>query len=263
VLRFNVTDGLVPGCQLAHQGNSGGFFWPMSLPRESEKAAVVEAMFDRIAARYDLMNRIMTFGMDRAWRRRAVSTLELTAGCVVVDLACGTGDLSMEAAKSGARVIGVDFAAKMLRRARTKAAGLDLVRADALRLPMREGCCDAVVSGFAVRNFVNLQSILMECARVLKAGGRIALLEVDTPPSRLLRAGHRIYLHKVVPLMGRLVDSDAYSYLPSSTAYLPKEGEMIEMMRAAGFEALNKQRLLGGAVQIVSGRRIARKTDNA
>jgi demethylmenaquinone methyltransferase / 2-methoxy-6-polyprenyl-1,4-benzoquinol methylase len=235
----------------------------MNLPHGSEKAAVVEAMFDRIAPRYDLMNRVMTFGMDRAWRRRTVTALALKAGSVVVDLACGTGDLSMEAARSGATVIGVDFAAEMLRRARAKAPGLDFIRADAIRLPMRDGCCDAVVSGFAVRNFVDLPAIFAECARVLKVGGRIALLEVDTPPSPLLRAGHRIYLHKVVPLIGRLVDRDAYAYLPSSTAYLPEEREMLQMMGTAGFEALNKRLLLGGTVQIVSGRRMARKSDNA
>ncbi len=227
----------------------------MRLPHDSEKAAVVEAMFDRIAARYDLMNRLMTLGMDRAWRRHAIEALELGPRSRLLDLACGTGDLSLEAAKAGARVVGVDFSARMLRRAAAKAPRCAFVRADALHLPLRDGCCDAVVSGFALRNFVNLRGVFAESARVLKAGGRLALLEVDTPPSPLVRAGHWIYLHKVVPLMGRLADREAYSYLPSSTVYLPGEQEMLDLLHRAGFQAVDKRRLLGGAVQIVTARR--------
>ncbi len=227
----------------------------MRLPHDSEKAAVVEAMFDRIAPRYDLMNRVMTLGMDRAWRRHTIEALGLGPGDLVVDLACGTGDLSIEAEKAGARVLGVDFSARMLRLAAGKAPGCAFVRADALSLPLPDGRCDGVISGFAVRNFVSLPGVFEECARVLRAGGGLALLEVDSPASPLLRAGHRIYLHKLVPLMGRLVDREAYSYLPSSTVYLPEEQELVGMLERAGFEAINKKRFLAGAVQLVTARR--------
>ena len=230
----------------------------MTLPPDSEKAAMVEAMFDRIAPRYDLMNRLMTFGMLRCWQRRAIATLAINPGAVVLDLACGTGDLAREAARSGARVVGLDFSAGMLREARRRGTEWELVRADALAIPLAGRSCDAIVTGFALRNFTDLGRVFSECARVLAPGGRIALLEVDSPRGALLRFGHRIYFHDVVPRLGRLIaDRDAYSYLPSSVAYLPAEHELFEMLRAAGFEKLVKERLLGGATQLISGRRVA------
>ncbi len=230
----------------------------MTLPADTEKAAMVEAMFDRISPRYDLMNRLMTFGIDRRWRRRAISALALRPGSRLLDLACGTGDLAREARQLGARVVGIDFSAGMLREARDRGLGFALVRANALALPLAARSCDAIVSGFALRNFTNLERVFAESARVLKPGGRIALLEVDSPQSVLLRLGHRIYFHNLLPILGRLIaDRDAYSYLPSSTAYLPGEAELFAMLRAAGFEQLTKQRLLGGAAQLVSAHRAA------
>lgn len=230
----------------------------MNLPSESEKAAVVEAMFDRISRRYDLMNRLMTFGIDRRWRRRAIEALAIAPGTVVLDLGCGTGDLAREAAHAGARVIGLDFSAGMLRELQRRGIECALVRADALALPLGDRSCDAIVTGFALRNFTNLSSVFGECARVMKPGGRIALLEIDSPRNALLRFGHRLHFHRIVPLLGHLLaDRDAYRYLPSSVAYLPAPHELFRILLAAGFERLAKEQLLGGAAQLVTGYRAA------
>ena len=229
----------------------------MNTPEVSAKAAVVKAMFDRIAPRYDLMNRLMTFGMDRRWRRDAVEALALPRDSRALDLACGSGDFCADLARIGVRAVGLDFSDEMLRvaRAKRRSACSNLIRADALRLPLRAGSFDAVVSGFSLRNFANLEDPFRECFRILKAGGKIALLEVDTPASPLLRTGHRIYFHKLVPLVGRLVDRDAYAWLPSSVSYLPDEARLMAMLTDAGFRDLNKRRLLGGAVQLITGHR--------
>ena len=226
------------------------------LPAAEHKRAAVEAMFDRIAYRYDLMNRLMTFGIDRAWRKATIASLELRPGVVLVDLACGTGDLTVEAAGAGAHAIGVDVSAGMLREARGRGAPCEWVRADALGRPLRERCCDAVVCGFALRNLTDVGAALGEAARVLKPGGRLALLEVDTPGNSLVRLGHRLYFHRVVPLLGRLLsDRDAYSYLPESVAYLPVEAALLEMLSLAGFRAIEKRRLSAGVAQLVTARR--------
>jgi len=230
--------------------------WPVTLPSGAEKRAVVEAMFDRIAPRYDLMNRLMTFGIDRGWRRRAIAALGLRAGDCVLDLACGSGDLAAEALRGGARVVGLDVSAGMLRQAQARRLGCTLVRGDALALPLPDASIDAVVSGFALRNFVDLAGAFAESARVLRPRGRIALLEVDRPASALLRLGHAVYFRRVVPLLGALLaDRDAYAYLPESTAYLPDEPALIAMLRTAGFAAVRKRSLLGGAAQLLTAER--------
>jgi demethylmenaquinone methyltransferase/2-methoxy-6-polyprenyl-1,4-benzoquinol methylase len=226
------------------------------LPRAGDKRARVEAMFDRIAHRYDLMNRLMTLGIDRSWRRTTIAAVEISPRDRLIDLACGTGDLALAGARAGARVIGFDLSAGMLRAARERRIACALVRADALRLPLADACCDAVVSGFALRNFADVGVALAEAARVLKPEGRLALLEVDTPGSRLLRCGHRLYFHHVVPLLGRILsDADAYSYLPASVAYLPEERALREMLHAAGFRSIEKRRLSAGVAQLVTARR--------
>ena len=230
----------------------------MRLPAGTEKRAVVEAMFDRIAARYDLMNRVMTFGVDRTWRRRTVAALDLRRGERVLDLACGSGDLAAEATRRGARVIALDFSRAMLRRARARRIGCAFVRADALSLPLADASVDAVVSGFALRNFVDLDTAVRECARVIRPAGRLALLEVDRPENAILRAGHALYFRRIMPLLGMLiVESDAYAYLAASTRYLPDEPQLVAMLGRAGFEAIVKRRLLGGAAQLLTGRRAA------
>jgi demethylmenaquinone methyltransferase / 2-methoxy-6-polyprenyl-1,4-benzoquinol methylase len=227
----------------------------MNLPDSSSKAAVVEAMFDRIAAHYDLMNRLMTFGMDRPWRRRTVAALGLKLPALVLDLACGTGDFCLELAHAGARAVGIDFSAAMLQVARTRVADGSFVRADALRLPIRDRSFDGIVSGFALRNFADLPVALAECFRVLKPGGRMALLETDIPAAPILRMGHRLYFGGIVPLVGRMIDREAYAYLPASSAYLPGEAQLKAIMTGMGFRELGKRRLLGGAVQVITATR--------
>ena len=186
-------------------------------------------MFDRIAPRYDLLNRLLTFRMDVAWRRSAVHSLQLVAGARVIDLACGTGDLCNALESAGYAPIGVDFSAGMLAAART---GAPLVRADATRLPFAGGALDGMTCGFALRNFVDLAPVLAECARMLRPGGRIALVDVGEPTSAPARAVHRLWFRRVVPLVGGLLsDRQAYAYLPASTAYLPSRPELLEMVR--------------------------------
>lgn len=214
-------------------------------------------MFDRIALRYDRMNRLMTLGLDRSWRRRAVAALGLRPGERVLDLACGTGDLADEVRRAGALAIGIDVSAGMLRVAsRRSVAPGALVRGDALGLPFGGGSFDAVVSGFALRNFADAATALGECGRVLRPGGRLALLEVDTPSHLLLRAGHRLWFRGLIPALGRfLAEGDAYSYLPASVVYLPDERGLRTLLEAAGFEAARKTTFLGGAAQLVVARR--------
>src|SRR5207302_9544345 len=159
------------------------------LPEGAQKARAVRSMFDGIAKRYDLVNRIMTFGLDIWWRRRATRALGLPRGSLVLDLACGTGDFCRELARRGMRPVGVDFSYGMLAAARTSAP---LVQADILTLPVEGAHADGVTCGFALRNVVDLKALFEEIARAVRAGGRIALLEVSEPRSRILRFGHVI-----------------------------------------------------------------------
>jgi demethylmenaquinone methyltransferase/2-methoxy-6-polyprenyl-1,4-benzoquinol methylase len=224
-----------------------------ALPAADEKAATVEAMFDRIAARYDRLNRLLTFGLDVGWRRTAVRELDLTSGSRVLDLACGTGDFCRELTRVGAAPIGVDFSAGMLDVARVPTP---LVRADVLVLPVPDRVADGITCGFALRNLVALEPFFAECARVLRPGGRIALLDVGEPRSRLLRIGHDLYFRRVVPFIGGLLsDRAAYSYLPASTAYLPAPAELVTLVRGAGFVGVQHRSLGLGAAQLVTGTR--------
>ncbi len=220
------------------------------LPRGEEKARAVQEMFDRIAPRYDLVNRVMTFGLDVRWRRLAVESLRLPPRGLVADLACGTGDLCREVERSGGRAIGFDYSGGMLRAARTSAP---LVQADILRLPLRSDSIDGVTCGFALRNVVDLGALFDEMARVLRPGGRIALLEVDRPRSRALRFGHDIYFNRVVPMIGGLLsDRSAYRYLPRSAEYLPPQGDLATMLRDVGFCRVGFRPLGLGAAQLVT-----------
>jgi len=223
------------------------------LPTGEEKVHAVRRMFDAIAPRYDLVNRVMTFGMDVAWRRRTVAALRLPAGSVVLDVACGTGDLCREAQAQGLRPVGLDSSAGMLLAARTSAP---LVQGDALALPVRDASVDGITSGFALRNVADLKTMFDEFARALRPGGRVALLEVSEPRSRALRAGHNLYFRRVVPLIGAaLSDRDAYAYLPRSTAYLPDPQELMRMLVRAGFEDVRRRALAFGAAQLIVGTR--------
>jgi demethylmenaquinone methyltransferase/2-methoxy-6-polyprenyl-1,4-benzoquinol methylase len=225
----------------------------LPLPEGEEKARAVRRIFDTISPRYDLVNRVMTFGMDVRWRRRTVRELALPTGSMVFDLACGTGDLCRELAAAGHHPIGFDFSHGMLRAARTNAP---LVEADILRLPARDASADGTTCGFALRNVVSLVGLFAELARVVRRGGRIALLETSEPEKRLLRFGHRVYFRKVVPAIGGLLSNrEAYSYLPRSTAYLPPQDELLSMLRAAGFPDARLLALGGGVTQVLTGTR--------
>jgi demethylmenaquinone methyltransferase/2-methoxy-6-polyprenyl-1,4-benzoquinol methylase len=223
------------------------------LPAEDDKPRVVEAMFDRIAPRYDALNRVLTFRMDVHWRRVAVDALALHAGSRVLDLACGTGDLCRALRTAGSSPVGVDFSAGMLRAARTDAP---LVRADALRLPFPTGTFDGITCGFALRNFAALPPTFAECARVIRPGGRVALLDVAEPESSPARAVHRVWFRRVVPFVGGLVsDRDAYRYLPASTSYLPSVPDLCAMLASAGIVDVSRRQLGFGAAQLFTGTR--------
>lgn len=223
------------------------------LPRGEGKARAVREMFDRIAPRYDLVNRVMTFGMDIGWRRRAIAGLRLPPGGLVADLACGTGDLCREVERAGGRAVGFDYSAGMLAAARTTAP---LVQADILRLPLPSESVDGITCGFALRNVVDLGRLFDEMARVLRPGRRIALLEVDQPRARALKVGHDIYFNRLVPMIGGLLsDRDAYSYLPRSAEYLPVGAELVKMLRGVGFCDVHIRPLGLGAAQLITAER--------
>ena len=220
-----------------------------TLPQGDEKVRAVREMFDTIAPRYDLVNRIMTFRMDVGWRKRTVRELRLTPGSTVLDLACGTGDFCRELAKGGMRPIGVDLSFGMLAAARTDAP---LLQADILRLPVPDAAVDGATCGFALRNLVELDGFFRELARVVRPGGRVALLEVAEPKYRLLRFGHRVYFGKVVPRIGALLsDGAAYRYLPKSVAYLPAPEAMLGLLRAVGFVNIERILLSTGISQLI------------
>jgi demethylmenaquinone methyltransferase/2-methoxy-6-polyprenyl-1,4-benzoquinol methylase len=206
-------------------------------------------MFDAIAPRYDLVNRLMTFGLDQAWRRATVAALALPERSLVLDLACGTGDLGRLAARQGYVVVGADLSAGMLAANRGSAP---LVEADCSRLPFPDGAFDGLVCGYALRNFTDLPEALAEMARVVRPGGRLAILEVDAPSSRALRAGYDVWFTKVVPALGGLLsDKDAYRYLPRSVAYLPAAPTLRRMLGAAGFSTVGLRPLAGGLSQLL------------
>jgi demethylmenaquinone methyltransferase/2-methoxy-6-polyprenyl-1,4-benzoquinol methylase len=223
------------------------------LPQGEEKARRVRDMFDAIAGRYDLVNRVMTFGMDVGWRRRAVRELRLPGGALVADLACGTGDLCRELSRDGYRAVGFDFSYGMLAKTTTD---VPLVQADVLRLPLADRSIDGATCGFALRNVVDLRAFFAEIARVIRPGGRITLLEASQPDGPLMRAGHAAYFRRIVPRIGGLLsDREAYAYLPKSMAYLPPVDEMVTAVRDAGFPDAERVRLSGGIAQVLAGTR--------
>jgi demethylmenaquinone methyltransferase/2-methoxy-6-polyprenyl-1,4-benzoquinol methylase len=224
-----------------------------TLPEGDEKKAAVRAMFDAIAPRYDLVNRIMTFRLDVRWRRRTVRDLALPRGSTVLDLASGTGDLCIDLRRAGHMPISVDLSYGMLAADRSRAPR---VQGDILRLPVPAGAADGVTCGFALRNLTDLQAFFDELGRAVRPGGRIALLDVGVPRNRLIRFGNDIYFGKIVPKIGALLsDAAAYRYLPKSVAYLPAPEAMVSMLRAAGFGDARHRLLSGGLTQQLTGTR--------
>ena len=206
----------------------------------------VRGMFDRIAPVYDVMNHVMTAGLDRRWRKLAVKEV-VWPGDRVLDACCGTGDLAVEAERRGGRVVGLDFSERMLERARKKSGAIEWVQGDALALPFGDGEFDAATVGFGVRNLADLEGGLRELARVLKPGGKVAVLEI-TRPRGILRPFFRLWFDGVVPVLGRVLPGgEAYTYLPASVRRFPGPDDLSALFERAGFEDV-RYRLLGGGI---------------
>jgi demethylmenaquinone methyltransferase / 2-methoxy-6-polyprenyl-1,4-benzoquinol methylase len=206
----------------------------------------VRTMFDRIAPVYDAMNRVMTVGLDRRWRRLAAQAV-VRPGGRVLDACCGTGDLALAARAAGGSVVGVDFSEAMLERARRKAPDVEWVQADATSLPFEAGEFDAVTVGFGIRNLADLEAGLRELARVTRTGGRLACLEI-TRPRGLLRPFFRLWFDGLVPLAGKVLPGGAaYSYLPASVRRFPGPEDLAAVFASAGWADV-EWRLLGGGI---------------
>lgn len=224
-----------------------------TLPEGDDKRRAVRDMFDAIAPRYDLVNRVMTFRLDVRWRRIAVRSLGLPAGARVLDLAAGTGDLCIDLRDAGYTPLAFDLSHGMLRADRS---GSPRCQADILRLPVPDESADGVTCGFALRNLTDLAAFFAELARVVRPGGRVALLDVGVPRNPVIRAGNRVYFGKVVPRIGALLsDGAAYRYLPRSVAYLPEPPELVALLRDAGFADAAHRGLSGGLTQLLTGTR--------
>jgi demethylmenaquinone methyltransferase/2-methoxy-6-polyprenyl-1,4-benzoquinol methylase len=224
-----------------------------ALPQGEQKVVAIRQMFDTIAPRYDMVNRIMTFRLDVRWRRIAVKELGLPPGSLVLDLASGTGDLCVDLRSAGIVPISTDLSFGMLSADRS---GAPRMQADILRLPVPGASVDGVTCGFALRNLLDLPTFFHELARVVRPGGRIALLDVGIPHNPVVRWGNDIYFGKVVPRIGGLLsDGPAYRYLPKSVAYLPSKEQMLTDLRAAGFADATHRQLSGGLTQLMVGTR--------
>lgn len=222
--------------------------------------ARIQAMFDGIAPRYDLLNKLLSAGFDRRWRTRAVGALAPRGGERILDLCTGTADLALAVASQlgdpARLVVGLDFSADMLdvgrRKLVARARPAVLVRGDAVHLPMSSGVVDAVTVAFGVRNVVDLPAALREMRRVLRPGGRLVVLEFGLPGFPGLRAAYAWYLNYVLPRVGAWLsrDSQAYSYLPVSVGNFPAGERFVELVRTAGFERVEAVPLTAGIVYL-------------
>jgi len=211
-------------------------------------------MFDRIAPVYDLMNRVMTAGLDLRWRRIAAEAV-VRSGDRVLDACCGTGDLAVACEKRGGVVTGLDFSPAMLERARRKLPTATWIEGDLLALPFEAGSFEAATVGFGVRNVADLEQGLAELRRVLVPGGRVAVLEI-TQPRGLLAPFYRLWFDRIVPLLGKLLKGGAaYTYLPASVHRFPPPEALATLLREAGFERIRYTVLAGGIIAIHSGAR--------
>ena len=224
-----------------------------------ERSAYVQAMFDRIAERYDLINRLISGGQDQGWRRFVVEKAALPAQGRLLDIAAGTGDIAFEAlrATTGARVVAADFALGMMQVGKRRSPfgqQVDWTGADALRLPFADNCFDAVVSGYLMRNVVDISQALSEQWRVLKPAGRIVILDTSPPPESMLKPMIMLHLKYGIPLIGRLVGGkaagDAYRYLPESTQDFKTPLELARLVEAAGFTDVAYKRLMFGTMAV-------------
>jgi demethylmenaquinone methyltransferase / 2-methoxy-6-polyprenyl-1,4-benzoquinol methylase len=213
----------------------------------------VRRMFDRIAPVYDVMNRVMTAGLDQRWRRATVREA-VRPGDRVLDACCGTGDLAVAARRAGAgEVVGVDFSERMLERGRRKAPEIEWVQADVLELPFEDASFDSVVVGFGVRNVEDLEAGLRELRRVLRSGGRLGILEI-TKPRGPLALFYKLWFDRIVPLLGRVLPGGAaYTYLPASVRRFPGPEQLAELLGTCGFGGVEFRRFAGGIVALHVG----------
>ncbi len=224
-------------------------------PPSTKQPQQVRRMFGRIVRRYDLLNGLMSLGMDTRWRRLA-ATAARPAGSLALDIGAGTGDLTLELARGGAaRVVGADFSPEMLAVARAKAedsANVSWTLADALRLPFPEETFDCVTNAFLLRNLSNLKEGLSEMARVLKPGGRLVCLDMTQPPPGPFGALYRLYFNRVMPPLAGMLSGDrhAYRYLPNSLQGFPDATTLSGLLTDAGLVQVQAQRLAGGTVAL-------------
>jgi demethylmenaquinone methyltransferase/2-methoxy-6-polyprenyl-1,4-benzoquinol methylase len=231
----------------------------------SKAPDTIAGMFDAIAARYDLLNHLLSAGIDRRWRRQAIRSLALTGRERVLDLCTGTADLAIAARQArpgAARVVGVDFAGSMLRIGRDKLRRLGdsavaLVRGDATSAPVSSASVDAVTVAFGIRNVEHTRAVVAEMARVLKPGGRFAILEFAIPRHPLVRAVYLWYFNHLLPRIGRIVSRHhaAYAYLPASVGAFATPDEFVTILREGGFQTINAVPLTFGIVFLYTGRR--------
>ena len=224
-----------------------------------DRSDYVQGMFDRIAERYNLMNRIISAGQDMKWRRKVVDAATLPRDGALLDIATGTGDIAFEAVKRypDATVVGADFALQMMRvgrRASRYGAAVNWSAADALQLPFADGSFDAVASGYLMRNVIDIPGALAEQRRVLKPGGRIVILDTSPPPQNVLRPLIMLHLKAGIPLLGRLIAgkyaADAYRYLPESTQAFKSAPDLAEAVEEAGFRDVNYRMFMFGAMAL-------------
>lgn len=228
--------------------------------RAGEKPAYVHRAFSAIAGRYDLLNTLLSFNMDRGWRRATVAALELSGPETILDVATGTGMLARELQRNLApagKVLGVDFCLPMLRRARGLADNIHPLLAAAERLPLADGRLDGATIAFGLRNVPDMEAALREAVRAVRPGGKVVCLEFSRPRHRVLRALHRLYLLRVLPMVGWLVsgDREAYLYLPRSIMAFPSADELRSVMERAGLESTGYRFLAWGIVAIHFGAR--------
>jgi len=223
----------------------------------------VREMFEAIAPRYDFLNHLLSAGIDRRWRRKAVAIAQAGAQTRALDVCCGTGDSSLELARAGARVVACDFAPSMIALARRKPAGEgganpNYLVADAMALPFADSVFDVVSVGFGIRNVEDLDAGVAEMARVTRPGGKVVILEFSTPPGAFVRSAFGFYFHRVLPRIGNAlagVRTDAYQYLPDSVRAFPAAPELARRMERAGLRGVRFCYLSGGIAAIHAGER--------
>ena len=218
-----------------------------------KRAAYVQNMFTRIAGRYELMNRLMTAGQDLRWRKEVIQQARLTNDSYVLDIGTGTGDLAREALSQypQSKVIAADFTLEMMRVGQKRGA-LDFSSADALHLPFGDSSFDAVVSGFLMRNVIDLQQALQEQYRVLRDGGRIVILDTTRPKKNILSPFIWLHMHLLIPTLGKLLTGagEAYRYLPETTEGFLHAEDLAARMASAGFQNINYRRTMFGTIAI-------------